>query len=108
MRIDFDHPELAIPDCPKCRFSMTTLEKANRIRTNEGYSLTDDDRSTMFLPLMKLGLIVHLLRQLFSEVLKPLAQRSIGRKRQGRYDRILTQYPNSIICTHCKHLIRRK
>lgn len=97
-----------VEDCPRCKHSLERLAKYNAICRNEGYSLdysTDSDDAWTFL---FFGRSVLILRKFVRELLIPLMHKVTGERRQSRLDAVLKVYPRSLICPHCKHVVRLK
>jgi hypothetical protein len=107
MPYDLDNPLRGGADCPKCRHTMTYLRQHNAVARNEGY-LLDDGTDRPFLTYLLWGWEGVLLRFLYRQVVEPLGSQLFGRQKQGRYARILRDYPSSLICPHCNHILRRK
>ena len=105
---DFDNKTAYVEDCPKCKHTMQRLAEYNSVRRNEGYSLDDGKGDSNAFVYFFFGWIGVLIRLLTREVLVPLMKKAFGEQKQSRYDNILKAYPNSLLCPHCKHLIRRK
>jgi hypothetical protein len=38
----------------------------------------------------------------------PLVSRLFGNRTNRRYQKILAEYPHSLICTHCEYVLKRK
>jgi hypothetical protein len=89
-------------ECPRCRRSMTRLEREAGPR-HEGYIASNDRPS---------GLIVFLFGRLCAllahYVFVPAGSALFGNLKIAGRQRILREYPNSLICTHCGHIVKRK
>jgi hypothetical protein len=91
-------------ECPKCRFSMEYLRDSAVLNRDSGYSTSyywgwwdpDDNIITSFL-------FGNLLR-FFS----PLFSRLRGNRENRKFQKILDEFPRSVICTHCEYVIKRK
>lgn len=104
---DLDNTRGGIRDCPKCKHTMTYLHRYNAIERNEGYMI-DDERDGNFLLFLVGGWIGLVLKALYRHTLKPLVSKSAGEQRQRRYAKIIQEYPHSLICPHCNHILRQK
>ena len=97
-----------VSDCPKCKHTMERLASYNSIRRNEGYAIDDgQDNGNVFVYFV-FGWIGVLIRFLIREALVPMLNKLRGEQKQSKYDAILKVFPNSMICPHCKHLVRTK
>jgi len=47
-------------------------------------------------------------RYLWRHFVEPLLGRALSKRRNRKYQRILQVFPNTLICTHCAHLIKRR
>ena len=108
MPYDLDHPQRGVRECPRCRFTMEYLRNSRLLDSDEGYILDrgvwwdpDDHAATSFL-------FGDLRRYLWRHFIHPLTSRFFGNIRNRRYQKILRQYPESLICTHCGHVLKRK
>lgn len=104
---DFDNPGRGVQDCPKCKHTMTFLNRYNAIERNEGY-LLDDGRDNNFITYLLWGWMGLLLKFLYRHTLQPLYYQTLGKRRQRRYAEIVRAFPNTLICPHCSHILRRK
>jgi hypothetical protein len=105
---DLDGGAGFIEDCPKCKHSMERLSAYNSIQRNEGYSIDDGTGDSGFLAYALFGWVGVLIRLFTREVLVPMANKARGEQKQKGYDGILKVFPKSLICTHCKHILRRR
>lgn len=96
-----------IQDCPKCKHTMNYLRRHNAIQRNEGY-LLDDGKENNFITYLLWGWMGVLLKFLYRHTLEPLFFKTVGEQRQRRYDAIVREYPNTLICPHCSHILRKK
>ena len=95
-------------DCPKCQFSMEPLRNSAVLNRDFGFSLDsasgfDPDNN----PVTSL-LFGSLSRFLYRNVIGPLGNHWIGERQNRRFRKILDEYPNSLICTHCEYVLKRK
>ena len=95
-------------DCPKCMFSMEYLRKSAVLNRDGGYIMDsrvgfdpDDNPITS-------ALIGSPSRYLWLHFVEPLVSRIVGNRRSRKYREILRLYPNSLICTHCEHIIKQR
>ncbi len=95
-----------VEDCPKCRHSMQRLAQFNSIRRNEGYIIADDSSNDDAIIYVRFGWFMLAIRMLVREILVPIMTKLSGDRKQSRYDRILRAFPDSLICTHCRYVIR--
>jgi len=102
-----DNDAVSVGDCPKCKHTMQRLSEYNSIRRNEGYSLDDGSGNSTIITYFLFGWIGVAIRFFTREVLVPVMTKIAGERKQSRYDTILKVYPKSVICPHCKHLIRQ-
>jgi hypothetical protein len=107
MPYDLDNPS-GSGECPKCRFTMEPLRHSALLNTDGGYMLDNgvgwdpDDHvvtSTLF------GSPSRFLWRHFGE---PLIGRLISTIRNRRYQNTLKRFPRTLVCTHCRHLVKRK
>jgi hypothetical protein len=87
---------------------MEFLSRSSFLNRDEGYLLDygvgwdpDDHIVSSFL-------IGDLYRWLWRTHLQPLLGRFWGNLRSRRYRRLLRDYPHTLICPHCHHLLKRK
>ncbi|MCW3095534.1 MAG: hypothetical protein JWL77_1152 [Chthonomonadaceae bacterium] len=95
-------------DCPQCMFSMIYLRKSAVLNRDEGYLL---DYGVGFDPddnPFSSVLIGSPSRYLWRHFVGPLLSRTVGNFRSRRYREILRIFPNTLICTHCSHLIKQR
>jgi hypothetical protein len=97
-----------IEDCPKCKHSMERLAAYNSIKRNEGYSIDDGSGNSNILTYVLFGWVGVVIRLFTREVLVPIMTKLAGERKQTRYEAILNVFPKSLICPHCKHIIRQK
>lgn len=107
MRYDFDSGERGVSECPKCKFSMERLRNSSLLDRRSGYLLDTGgwDRDDHIVTSYLFG---SLLRFLWRQVLEPVSYKLFGDWQNRRYRKILRDYPQSLVCTHCHHVIRRK
>ena len=108
MEFDFDDPKHGVCDCPKCGRLMQRLRDYLAIERNEGYMLEADgeDRTGWFY--FWFGTVSALIYRFYRYVAQPLAAKRAGDLRQERLGRLQRAYPQSLICLHCKHILKRK
>jgi hypothetical protein len=83
---------------------MEYLRESAVLNRDTGYSVSytprmwdpDDNIITSFL----FGSLIRFFSPLFS--------RGLGNRQNRKFQRILDEYPHSLICTHCEFVIRRK
>ena len=87
---------------------MEPLRRSVYLSQNAGYMLDsgtrwdpDDNVATSFL-------VGSLSRFFWRHFLEPIAGKLIGEWRNRARRRILKEYPDSLICPHCRHILRRK
>jgi len=95
-------------DCPKCMFSMIPLRNSAVLNQDDGY-LTDygvgfdpDDHPVSSI------LIGDPRRYIWRHFVEPLLGRMLSKRRNRKYQRVLKIFPNTLICTHCAHLIKQR
>lgn len=95
-------------DCPECMYSMIYLRSSPVLNQDYGYNLdygvgfdADDNPFSSIL-------IGSPKRYLWRHFVEPLLSRTLGNIRCRRYRRILELFPNTLICTHCRHLIKQR
>jgi hypothetical protein len=105
---DLDNPYKGVRECPKCRFTMEYLSRSRYLDRDEGYLLDygvgwdpDDHLVSSFL-------IGDLWRWLWRTALQPLLCRFFGNLSNRRYRKILRAYPHTLICPHCRYLLKAK
>ncbi|HLK56038.1 MAG TPA: hypothetical protein VKU00_05725 [Chthonomonadaceae bacterium] len=107
-----DYDDSTGKDCPKCQHSMVMLRDYLSIEVNEGYTADDDDDSFRPRSFRPLSIIVrgiaHLTNQFFKNTVAPAAAKRAGDKRRIELKETLRVFPNTLICSHCKFLIRDK
>lgn len=104
----------AVQDCPKCKFSLERLSESPVLDQRSGIVLDDGLDSTggwrWFEPddnLITSTLFGSWDRYIWRRLCEWVPWLN-GRWSSRRYQKILKEYPNSLICTHCRHLIKRK
>ncbi len=95
-------------DCPRCRHTMERLRKRLAMPQNAGYVLDDEREGSACLTFLLFDWIGLLLMQLYRHTLVPLTSKLIGERRERRLQKILNEYPESLICPYCSHLIKLK
>lgn len=107
MVYDLNNPGAGVRDCPRCRRTMERLKQYNAIQRNEGYLLDDGQDSNGFaFGLFGWGGVV--LKVFYRYTLQPLFSKAQGERRQRTYANILAKFPNTLICPHCSHILKRK
>lgn len=108
MLYDLQNPGRGTRECPKCRFTMEPLRNSAYLDRNEGYMLDsgtrwdpDDHVATSFL-------FGSLSRFLWRHFIEPIGGKLVGEWRNRAYRRVLSQYPDSLICPHCRYILKRK
>jgi|GEM_PF-7061227 len=103
----FQIRETCYGECPKCRFSLEPLRASVVLIAEEGYMLDSrgyTDRDDNIFTSILFGMWERYVYRYFVE---PIYSRTIGNIKKSRYRRILAQYPKSLICTHCRYVLRR-
>src|SRR5579862_4656517 len=101
-------------ECPQCMFSMEYLRDSALLDQRTGYLLNNGRDSTAGWGWFDLGdsMIISLLFGSISHFLwyccEPLMSRFFGNRSNRRYRKLLAQYPNTLVCTHCRFIIKRK
>ena len=95
-------------DCPECKYSMVYLRNSAVLNQDDGYIADfgvgfdpDDNPFTSVL-------IGSPTRYLWRHFVGPLFGRMLSKRRNRKYQRILQIFPNTLICTHCSHLIKQR
>lgn len=95
-------------DCPKCMFSMEYLRNSAVLKQDSGYILdsgvgfdADDNPITS-------ALIGSPIRYLWRHFVEPILSKIVGNRRKRKYQEVLRLYPNTLICTHCAHIIKQR
>jgi hypothetical protein len=91
-------------DCPKCQFSMEYLRDSAVLNRDYGYSL--DTSGRIWDPDNNI-ITSYLFGNLF-RFFSPLFSKLWGNRGNRRFQKILNEYPRSLICTHCEFVIKRK
>jgi hypothetical protein len=97
-----------IEECPKCRHTMERLAAYNAIRRNEGYSLDYGSGNSNVVTYLLFGWTGVVIRLFTREVLVPVLNKAAGERKQSGHDAVLRVFPRSLICPHCKHIVRLK
>jgi len=105
---DLSNTQRGVRDCPHCRHTMERLSSRLSIRTNEGYLLDCGDNETEAIAYHSMGVVGLVMSTLYRHTLLPLVSKLSGELRTRRLERILTSHPESLICRHCSHVIKRK
>lgn len=108
--LDLDKPLRGVRDCPKCHWTMEFLKAFNAQERDEGFLLDYSDTNIYDHPVTATLFAGErgLMEYLRYHVVTPLLSRWLGRWKQRRYARIVRDFPATLICPHCGHLIRRK
>jgi hypothetical protein len=95
-------------ECPKCKFSMEALRDSAVLNAEEGfildsrgYSDVDDNAITSYL-------FGSISRFLWRYLIEPLSYKLFGDWKSRRYRKLLAEYPRSLICTHCRYVVKRR
>ncbi len=94
-------------ECPKCHFSMEYLRDSPVLNREEGYVM---DNSVGFDPddnPITSTLIGSPSRFLWRNVIGPFFSKLKGDRQNRSYQEILRLYPNTLICTHCEHIVKQ-
>lgn len=88
---------------------MQRLRQYNSVKRNEGYMLDHGEPGAIRAVLNILfGTIGILLVKLYHYTLYPLHSKGVGDRRQGKYARLLEEFPASLICPECGHILKIK
>jgi hypothetical protein len=105
---DMDRAPRGGRDCPKCMFSMEYLRNSAYLNRDLGYNTDygvgfepDDNPFTS-------ALLGSPSRYLWRHFVEPLLSRAVGNYRNRKCREVLRLYPNTLICTHCRHMIKRR
>ncbi len=108
MTYDLGNPGHGLRECPKCRYTMEPLRKSAFLARNEGYMLdsgvgwdADDHVATSFL-------FGSLSRFLWRHFVEPISHKLFGEWRNRARQRVLREYPDSLVCPHCHYILKRK
>lgn len=104
---NMDNPNSGVRECPRCHRTMERLRAYNAIDRQEGYLLddgTDNYQATYIVG----GWQAALLHYLYRQIIEPITYMLFGRLKKRRYERIESDFPNSLICLHCRYLWKRK
>jgi hypothetical protein len=108
LHYDLDNPQQGIRECPKCRFTMQYLCRSAFLNRNEGYIL---DRGVGFDPddhILTSLLLGSWRRFLWRHFIEPLSYQFFGQWRCRYYRRVARRHPGTLICPHCRYLIRQQ
>lgn len=94
-------------ECPKCKFSMERLRDSAVLDMREGYSMNysvgwDPDEN-----LVTSLLVGWWQRYVWKHTLGPILSKWWGEWKSRRYRKTLREYPRTLICTHCRYLLKR-
>lgn len=98
-RINRDLGPGTLVECPRCRYTMEALSASAAMHENLSVGL---DGGSLFMHPGGLG--TPSIGQWITEFFFGW----MGFSSKSRYQRVLHHYPNTLICMHCRHLIKRE
>jgi hypothetical protein len=108
MVYDLSNTSRGVRDCPRCRHTMERLRSRLSVSRNEGYLIDDDTGTEDAWTYLTLGWGGVALRFLYRHTLQPLTSKLFGHLKEQRHQRVLRAFPESLICSYCNHLLKRK
>ena len=84
---------------------MVLLRSSNLVNRNEGYMLDYGDDSWAMSGCLY-GLVETAIAMFVYYVAIPVGSKLFGDRAQGRYRRVARRFPRSIVCPHCRYLVR--
>lgn len=87
---------------------MERLRSRLNIPRNEGYLLDDEREGRNFVAFWLFGWIGLVLKLFYRHSLQPLTSKVVGEMKERELEHVLKEYPESLTCPYCNHLIKRK
>jgi hypothetical protein len=94
-------------ECPKCRFSLEPLRDSPVLTAEEGYLLDSRAHSDADDNIITSLLFGCWERYVYRYFIAPISSRTVGNWKKRRYRKILQTHPHSLICTHCRFVVKR-
>lgn len=106
--LDLDKRQSGLRECPECRFSMEYLRSSAALNRQEGYVLDRTPEPDGYEYSARSSALISLIGFLWNSTIAPLFAKLRSDRRNRKYQEIVRLFPNSLICTHCEHIIKQR
>ena len=106
--LDLDDKRPGLRDCPQCRFSMEYLRNSPVLNRQAGYVLDRTPEPDGYVCYSRSSLVISGIGFLWNSTIAPLFAKLRSDRLNRKYREILRLFPNSLVCTHCEHIIKQR
>ena len=105
--LNLDGTQRGLRECPQCRFSMEYLRSSPALDRQAGYVLDNAPEPEPY-GYSNSSALIALLSALWHSTVAPLFGKWHSDRRNRKYQEILRIFPDTLICTHCDHIIKQR